>query len=97
MIDTRLHHYAKSLDDVQRLQTIPAVGEKVALTIYAWVGDVSRFGTARQLCAYAGLVPSVRQSADKAVTGRITKEGSMQRSGQRRRQLLLRYAAQRHA
>ena len=34
--------------------------------------------TARQLCAYAGLTPSVQQSANSSVTGRITKEGSKQ-------------------
>jgi transposase len=78
VIDARLHQHATSLEQVQRLQTIPAIGEKVALTIYAWVGDISRFHTARQLSAYAGLTPSVRQSADSSVTGRITKEGSKQ-------------------
>jgi len=48
------------------------------LTIYAWVGDVARFHTARQLCSYAGVVPGVRQSGESSVNGAITKQGSSQ-------------------
>jgi len=32
-----------------------------ATAIYARVGDVSRFPTAKKLAAYAGLMPTVRQ------------------------------------
>lgn len=65
----------QAIPEVQRLCTIPGVGALVAATIYAWVGDVSRFRNARSLCAYAGLVPSVRNSGETNRTGRITKEG----------------------
>lgn len=64
------------IPDVRRLMTIPGVGCWTALTIVAWVGDVSRFPNARSLCAYAGLVPSVRQSACVEQLGPITKQGS---------------------
>jgi transposase len=67
---------AGSIDVVRRLQTIPGVGPWVALTIYAWVGDVSRFPNARRLTAYAGLVPSVWQSGDSLRQGGITKQGT---------------------
>lgn len=77
-IDASIHEAAKGNDVIRRLQTIPGIGEKVAVTIYAWVGDVSRFQSARSLCSYAGLVPSVRQSADSTYSGGITKEGSGQ-------------------
>jgi transposase len=77
-VDSNIHRVAKENDVIRRLQTIPGIGEKVAVTIYAWVGDVRRFPNARSLCAYAGLVPSVRQSADSARFGGITKEGSGQ-------------------
>jgi transposase len=76
LVDARLHELAKDNEVIRRLQTIPAVGERVAVTVYAWVGDVSRFPNARALASYAGLVPSVRQSADTTRTGGITKEGS---------------------
>ncbi len=50
----------------------------MAATIYACIGDVTRFPNAKSLAAYVGLVPSVRQSADTNVLGRITKQGSPQ-------------------
>ena len=67
---------AKEIDAIQRLKTIPAVGDWVAITLYAAVGDVTRFGSARLLAAYAGLVPSVHQSGATLRNGPITKAGS---------------------
>ena len=61
---------------VKRLQTIPGVGRVIATTLYATVGDIRRFRSARELCSYAGLVPSVRQSGDVERMGRITKQGN---------------------
>jgi transposase len=54
------------------------VGEKVALMIYAWVGDVTRFRSARELASYAGLVPTVGQSGSTQSLGAITRMGSPQ-------------------
>jgi len=67
---------AKEIDAIQRLKTIPAVGDWVAITLYAAVGDIDRFGSARLLAAYAGLVPSVHQSGATLRNGPITKAGS---------------------
>jgi transposase len=67
---------AKPIDAIQRLKTIPAVGDWVAITIYAAVGDITRFGSARLLASYAGLVPSVHQSGATLRNGPITKAGS---------------------
>src|SRR5438132_268780 len=39
------------------------------------VGDIKRFPTARKLCAWAGLTPSVRNSDTKVRHGHITKAG----------------------
>jgi transposase len=75
-IEKILFTEARRIDDVRRLRTIPAVGPWVALAIYAAVGDIRRFRSARLLTAYAGLVPSVHQSGDSTRTGGITKEGS---------------------
>jgi transposase len=77
-VDARIHALAKSNDAIRRLQTIPAVGERVAVTLFAWIGNVRRFPSARSLASYAGLVPSVRQSAEVNRTGGVTKEGSKQ-------------------
>jgi len=75
-VETLLRRRARTIDAVDRLQTIPAVGLWVALTIYATVGDISRFPDARSLTAYAGLVPSVHQSGETRYLGRITCQGS---------------------
>jgi transposase len=61
---------------IERLKTIPAVGDQVATRIYAWVGDVTRFPNARSLASYAGLAPSVWQSGETTRHGGVTKQGS---------------------
>ena len=58
------------------LTSIPGVGAYTALAVCAELGDISRFADPHKLCAYAGLVPSVRNSADTVHHGRITKRGS---------------------
>jgi len=75
-VDTALASRVASIDAVQRLMTIPGVGVLVATAIYAWVGDVRRFPTAKKLAAYAGLVPTVRQSGSAVHVGGITKQGA---------------------
>ncbi|MBK7583381.1 MAG: IS110 family transposase [Myxococcales bacterium] len=73
-----MHDETSTIPEIARLTTIPAVGERVATMIHAWVGDVRRFRSARELASYAGLVPSVWQSDKAHRTGGITKEGSAQ-------------------
>ena len=46
------------------------------MLIIAEVGDVNRFPTARHLCAWAGLTPTVRSSDGKARLGHISRQGS---------------------
>ena len=51
---------------IDLLQTIPGVGEKVAQVIVAETGaDMSRFPTAAHLASWAGLVPGLHESAGK--------------------------------
>jgi transposase len=59
------------------VKTAPGVGAVTAEVVLSELGDVGRFRNAKAVCAYAGLVPVVRQSGGKkAQDGRITKEGS---------------------
>lgn len=55
--------------DIEHLSTIYGVGFIVAAIIRSELGDLRRFGKAKQLTAYAGLNPSVRQSGT-SVNGR---------------------------
>jgi transposase len=45
---------------VQALMVLPGVGKLTAMTLVAEIGDIARFPTARKLCAWAGLTPTVR-------------------------------------
>jgi len=67
---------AKADYDCKLLMTIPGISFFTALVIKSEIGDISRFRNANKLCAYAGLIPSTYQSADKIRFGRITKRGS---------------------
>ena len=58
------------------LKTAPGVGVVTAEVVLSELGDVSRFKNAKAVCAYAGLVPVVRQTGGKkAKDGHITKAG----------------------
>ena len=63
-------------DRVPVLTQIRGVGRYTAMLIIAEVGDVSRFPSARHLCSWAGLTPTVRSSDNKARLGRISRQGS---------------------
>ena len=59
------------------IKTAPGVGTVTAEVVISELGDVKRFRNAKAVCAYAGMVPRVRQSGGKKSKDlRITKEGS---------------------
>ena len=67
---------AKADDRVAVLSQIRGIGRYTAMLVIAEVGDVDRFPTARKLCAWSGLTPTVRSSDGKARLGHITRQGS---------------------
>ena len=75
-LDATLRARTQTVDAIQRLMTVPGIGPLTATMLYAWVGDVRRFPHAKQLAAYAGLVPTVRQSGSTVQLGHITKRGA---------------------
>jgi len=62
--------------DAQLIATVPGIGFYGALLILAEIDDVRRFHHPEKLCAYAGLVPTVSQSASCVRYGSISKDGS---------------------
>jgi transposase len=46
--------------------TVPGVSYYSALLISSEIADVNRFSDHEHLCSYAGLVPGVRQSAERS-------------------------------
>ena len=62
---------------VQLLQTIPGVGFLGAVTLISEIGDFSRFKKPKQLYAYFGLDPEVKQSGNfNGTKVKISKRGS---------------------
>ncbi len=62
---TEIEQRAKEDDRVDVLTQIRGVGRYTAMLIIAEVGDITRFPTARHLCAWAGLTPTIRSQTAK--------------------------------
>jgi transposase len=75
-LDAVLEERTRDNAIVQRLRTIPGIGQLVAAHLYAAIDDIRRFPNSSSLSSYAGLVPSIRQTGMTAHYGQITKEGS---------------------
>lgn len=78
-LDSITRHIAglcATIEDVRLLVTIPGVDYYSALVILSEIGSVERFSSAKKLCSYSGLVPSVHSSGNTLYHGRITKQGS---------------------
>lgn len=74
-IEKQLDEIAKTEAQIQRVQTINGVGRVTAEAIVNWIDDPHRFKSAREVGAYAGLVPWQYQSGTTDRRGRITKRG----------------------
>jgi transposase len=61
---------------VEVLCQIRGVGRYIAMLVIAEVGDVSRFQSARRLCSWAGMTPTVRSSDLRTRLGHISHQGS---------------------
>lgn len=73
--DKKLDALAAKDDRVRRLRSIPQVGARLAELVVATLDDATRFKNARQVSAYAGLVPKQYQSGQMNRLGRITGQG----------------------
>jgi len=67
---------AKADERVKLLCQIRGIGHYTAMLIIAEIGEVKRFPTAKHLCQWAGLTPTVRSSDGKARLGHISRQGS---------------------
>ena len=62
--------------DVEVVSSVPGIGKRSAAAILAEIGDAKRFSNSKQIASWAGLVPSLHQSAGITILGSITKQGS---------------------
>ena len=61
-------------DRVQRLMSIPGVGEVTALTWVLEIGELERFSSSRHAISYCGLCSAQHESAGKEQRGPISKQ-----------------------
>ncbi len=74
--ETLVTQEAKGDRRAQQLMAICGVGPFIALAMRAEIGDISRFPTPAHLRSYAGLCPSVHQSANRQAYGPLTHRGN---------------------
>jgi transposase len=60
---------------VPLLMTAPGIAWILAYTIAAEIGDIDRFASAKRLCGYTGLCPTVDQSGRRDRRGPLAKNG----------------------
>lgn len=64
-------------DKAQLPDSIPGIGEATAALLLAELGDMTQFNSARQVAAFAGLVPRIRESGSSLRgRSRLSKIGS---------------------
>lgn len=73
--EKQLDLLASKDEATQLLESIPGVGPRTAEAVAAHLCDAKRFATAKQVGAYAGLVPKQYQSGVTDRKGRITRRG----------------------
>jgi transposase len=76
VLDAELEHLCRQDEQLRRLCTVPYVGPVTACAFASAVDNAERFGSAHQVEAYLGLVPSESSSGEKQHKGRITKAGN---------------------
>ena len=64
-------------DDIEILQSIPGIGTVTSKNFMVEVSSIDRFKSVKQLCAFIGIDPSVKQSGTSInYRGKISKRGN---------------------
>lgn len=74
-LEKKLNAIGEAKAAVIRVRTIPGVGPRLSELVVAMIDDPQRFKSARQVSAYAGLVPRRYQSGTMDRSGRISRAG----------------------
>lgn len=61
---------------VERLKSLPGIGEFLSVLIRYEVDDIGRFPSAKRFASYTGLVPSTYSSGARTTHGSLTKRGN---------------------
>lgn len=75
-VEAKLAEIAAADERVQRVQEVPAVGERTAELVVALLDNPQRFSRGKQVGNYAGMTPKKLQSGKMDRDGRISRGGS---------------------
>lgn len=75
LVEQNLRALARQLPVVHKLCSIPGVGLITSTALFAFVGDVGRFPSARHFASYLGLTPREHSSGLRRRLGAISKRG----------------------
>jgi transposase len=75
-IEKRLERLSREIPEIELLQTVPGIGLLTATALFAFVGDIHRFGSCRSFADYLGLTPREHSTGHVRRLGRITKRGN---------------------
>ena len=80
ILDTELQNSLEDTDinnDIEILQSIPGIGSVTSKNFMVEVSSVNKFKSVKQLCAFIGIDPSVKQSGSSInYSGKISKRGN---------------------
>lgn len=80
ILDTQLENSLEDSDindDIDILQSIPGIGKVTSKNFMVEVSSVDKFKSVKQLCAYIGIDPSLKQSGTSInYQGKISKRGN---------------------
>lgn len=74
-VDKRIRQTATQNAAIPLIRTLPKLGAYTALALWAHIGPIGRFPTARSLAHYFGITPGCRNSGPTERPGGITKAG----------------------
>lgn len=75
-LDDHIERHPDLRQQCQLLQSIPGIGKRTATKLLAEIEDISRYKSARQVAAYAGLTPRNNRSGTRRGPTRLSKTGN---------------------
>jgi len=75
-IEEKIKDTSNNMPGHKNLKSITGIGDLSAAIILNGIGDIKDFDDPKKLCAYVGMVPSVRNTGDTVSHGHITRRGN---------------------
>lgn len=70
-LDRKVHEAFMASKEAQLLETIPGIGEFIAVGLVAELCPIGRFSNVERLCSYAGMTPTDHQSGETSYQGHL--------------------------